>query len=64
MQQVEEHFMESDEKGMYIELLTDDIIPELIIQIFMKENNMDRTEVLKRIDDQDEKKKLFNVSTD
>lgn len=61
---IEKMYMVESERGMMTDLLTDEIIPELLINMFMVEFNMDRKKCLERIKDQDDRKELFDSSNE
>lgn len=63
MEEIEKIYMTVDERGMYTDLLSDEIVPELVLYIFMKEfNYASKLDAVKRIKDQEEKRKLFSKS--
>lgn len=64
MSQVEAKFFLPEEKGMHTNMLMDDLVPELLLLIFMKEYHYSREDALQQITDQDDKRELFNNSSE
>jgi hypothetical protein len=54
--------MSPDDKAMHQQFFFDDLLPELLLRIFMKEFHLDREQALQQITDQEEKRVLFNES--